>query len=407
MAGEESERETGPERPRVAELEVGARIEGVFLLSKLDLRTTQKGAHYFTCMLGDRTGSVEGRQWDCDPDTFAELRQAGVVAITALVDEWRGATQLKIHSMRPTEAGPEQLRELVARTPFDVEELFSELLETLRTLDSPWLREMFEVAFADADFVARLKESPAASSYHHSYLGGLLEHIVSLLRVSEQLLRAYPRLNRDLVLAGAVLHDIGKVEELAWDKGFRYTTRGQLLGHIAIGTLYIERWTRDIADFPAELRDELTHLVLSHHGLREHGSPVLPATPEAIVVHFLDNLDGRLWSAWRAIDDPAGDDEWSPWSRHLGQKIFRRDRVEERPKDALGGARHPSADVGDGRADAGSSNREAAGARTSFGPLPRVGSSFDSDALARARGPRPASGAPTLRSRDESPPLFG
>lgn len=328
----------------------GDRIEGVYLLSKLDIRKTKHGDEFFAFDLTDRSGTIPGRLWEIEGASFAELREAPVVYVTGVVDEWMNELQLKTISMEAVEASLEELRILLPHTPFDVDELLAEVKQTFQTLDSPHLRLMFARLLEDDDFVARLKEAPAASSYHHNYIGGLLEHIVSLLRVSEQVLGAYTRLNRDLVLAGAFLHDIGKVEELAWRQGFVYTTRGQMLGHIAIGTLFIEEWTRKIDDFPPELKDELIHLILSHHGIREHGSPVLPLTPEAMVVHFLDNLDGKLWSAWTAIDDAkSGTEEWSPYSRHLRRAFYRRGRVgpeagpgEAAPEEAAADAAAPT-----------------------------------------------------------------
>jgi 3'-5' exoribonuclease len=321
----------GPDGPHidVESFTKGDQIEGVYLLSKLDLRKTKYGNPFYSCELSDRTGSLPARQWEADADAFAILAEAPVVYVTGVVDEWVNEIQLKVTKLEAVEASLEELRFLIPHTPYDVEQLFGELQRTFETLENPFLREMFGKVLGDPKFATKIKETPAASSYHHNYMGGLLEHIVSLLRVSEQVLFAYPRLNRDLVLVGAFLHDIGKVEELSWERGFSYTTRGQLLGHIAIGTLLIEDWSRAVEGFPKDLKDELIHLVLSHHGIKEHGSPVVPCTPEALVVHFLDNLDGKLWSSYKAIDDTkSGTESWSPYNRHMGRKIYRQNRVE-------------------------------------------------------------------------------
>lgn len=309
----------------------GTQIEGVYMLAKLDLRKTKYGDAFFSFELSDRTGSIPARQWEANAEQFATLAEAPVVYVVGVVDEWMNEIQLKVTQLEPVEASLEELRFLIPHTPYDVDQLYEELTSTFETLDSPHLREMFAKVFADPLFASKLKETPAASSYHHNYLGGLLEHIVSLLRVSEQVLHAYPRLNRDLVLVGAFLHDIGKVEELSWERGFSYTTRGQLLGHIAIGTLLVEDWSRAVEGFPKDLKDELIHLVLAHHGIKEHGSPVVPCTPEALVVHFLDNLDGKLWSSYKAIDDvKTGTESWTAYSRHMGRKLYRRHRVQEK-----------------------------------------------------------------------------
>ncbi|MDF1661422.1 MAG: HD domain-containing protein [Planctomycetota bacterium] len=309
----------------------GTQIEGVYMLGKFDLRKTKYGDAFFSFELSDRTGSIPARQWEANAEQFAVLAEAPVVYVVGVVDEWMNEIQLKVTQLEPVEASLEELRFLIPHTPYDVEQLFTELTNCFETLENPYLREMFSKVFADPLFASKIKETPAASSYHHNYLGGLLEHIVSLLRVSEQVLHAYPRLNRDLVLVGAFLHDIGKVEELSWERGFSYTTRGQLLGHIAIGTLLIEDWSRAVEGFPPDLKDELIHLVLAHHGIKEHGSPVVPCTPEALVVHFLDNLDGKLWSSYKAIDDvKTGTESWTSYSRHMGRKLYRRHRVDEK-----------------------------------------------------------------------------
>lgn len=314
----------------IGDFQKGLHIEGVYLMDKLDLRQTKYGVDFFAFEISDRSGSLPARQWEASPEQFASLRDAPVVYVMGVVDEWQGEIQLKVTRVEAVEASQDELRHLTQHTPYNTDSLFLELKRSFETLSNPYLRKMFEKVFAKPDFVTRLKEAPAASSYHHAYLGGLLEHIVSLLRVSEYVCRAYPRLNRDFVMIGAFLHDIGKVEELSWERGFHYTTRGQLLGHIAIGTLMVDEWTRAIPGFPNDLRDELIHLILAHHGLREHGSPVLPCTPEALVVHFLDNLDGKLWSCYKAIDDTkSGTEEWSPYSRHMRRKIYRLNRVQE------------------------------------------------------------------------------
>jgi 3'-5' exoribonuclease len=387
----------GPDGPHhdIESFKKGDRIEGVYLLSKLDLRKTKYGDSFFAFELSDRTGHMPARQWEANAEQFAILAEAPVVYVVGVVDEWMNEIQLKVTKLDPVEASLEELHFLIPHTPYDVEQLFGELTKTFESLENPYLREMFSKVLADPVFAGKIKETPAASSYHHNYLGGLLEHIVSLLRVSEQVLHAYPRLNRDLVLVGAFLHDIGKVEELSWERGFSYTTRGQLLGHIAIGTLLIEDWSRAVVDFPKDLKDELIHLVLAHHGIKEHGSPVIPCTPEALVVHFLDNLDGKLWSCYKAIDDvKTGTESWSPYSRHMGRKIYRRNRAAEKTEAP------PVLDVerpGDGTPRALEPSDLSPQARCSDG----------SDCSDR-KGPESEKKRPrSVRYGDSTPPLFG
>jgi 3'-5' exoribonuclease len=224
------------------------------------------------------------------------------------------------------------LRELVEHTPADPDALLAELRETYQScVVNPFVRRLLLSFVDDPELAGKLRLAPAASSYHHAYVGGLIEHVASLTRVVLNVAKSYPRLDLNLMLAGVLLHDLGKVDELAWEGGLRYTDRGQLVGHIAIGVLLLQDKVQAIEGFPPRLRDVLAHLILSHHGTREFGSPVLPATPEALALHFLDNLDGKLWSAWHAQDDPAGECGWSPYNRHLNRRVYRGDLHEAKP----------------------------------------------------------------------------
>lgn len=324
MQREIRESDSLQEQREIASLSVGEQLEGaVFLAAKLELRETRKGASYLCVELRDQSGVISARLWNNVPATLDALRNAPAVRVGGLVEEWRRERQLKLESIEAASPSPSELQGLIPRTPFNLETLLERLETSFESLSNPWLRELLLGLLEDREFVLKLRAAPAAARYHHSYMGGLLEHIVSLVELAEKVVVAYPRLNRDLVIAGCFLHDIGKIDEIAWDKGFKYTTRGQLLGHIAIGSIWIEQWAAKIEGFPAQLKDELIHLVLSHHGLREHGSPVIPATPEAIVVHFLDNMDGKLWSAFRAIDEPSAEGDWSGYSPHLGRRLYR------------------------------------------------------------------------------------
>jgi 3'-5' exoribonuclease len=174
--------------------------------------------------------------------------------------------------------------------------MYAALLERLRRVAEGPVRALLLALCEDPSIAEKYKLAPAAMSYHHAYLGGLLEHVLSLIELGDTVCDHYPSLRRDLVLAGIVLHDVGKIEELSFRRGFRYTTRGQLLGHISIGLEIVNEKMRAIPDFPAGLRDQIEHIILSHHGELEFGSPKQPAFPEAFVVHALDNLDSKLES---------------------------------------------------------------------------------------------------------------
>lgn len=338
-----------PRAPRTSwagSLARGDSVDAVFLLRRCDLQRTRGGATYLAAELQDRTGTIGARLW-LGASSFSlgessmgqggsllldRLRAAPCVHVTGTVKraehepgEGRGESDLHVELTGIVPApGDFDVRELYEHTPADTDALLAELRRTFETeVEDAWVRRVL-LAFLDDPILAnKLKTAPAASSFHHAYVGGLLEHIASLTRVTIEVCSIYPRLDRSIMIAGVFLHDIGKVDELSWERGFQYTDRGQLLGHIAIGVLLLDEKVRAIPGFPPRLRDLLQHVILSHHGTKEFGSPVLPVTPEAIAVHHLDNLDGKLWSAWRAQDDSRGEPGWSPHNRHLGRKIYR------------------------------------------------------------------------------------
>jgi 3'-5' exoribonuclease len=345
----------------IGSLTRGEAVDAVFLLRRCDLRHTRSGLSYLAVELQDRTGVILGRHWlggraeqpqagtgiffgatPAPPElgslVLERLRASPYVRATGIAKRAepesgeRAAEKgppiedlhVELSSIAPCVESTIDLRELYEHTPADTDGLLVELRRTFEAeVEDAWVRRLLLSFLDDPVLVSKLRAAPAASSFHHAYVGGLLEHIASLTQLTLKVCEIYPRLDRSLMLAGIFLHDVGKVDELSWERGLQYTDRGQLLGHIAIGVLMLDEKIRAIPGFPPRLRDLLQHLVLSHHGTKEFGSPVLPVTPEALAVHHLDNLDGKLWSAFRAIDDPRGDPSWSPHNRHLGRKIFR------------------------------------------------------------------------------------
>jgi 3'-5' exoribonuclease len=313
----------------------------VFVLKRYELRHTRSGTAYLSAELQDKTGAIAARQWQDPEERWGQLRGATFVRAVGTVkrldapeqtERQEGARESELHvelaSLTPVSEAC--VRDLYEHTPADLDSLLAELRRTFETeVEDAWVRRVLLAFLDDASLVKKLRTAPAASSFHHAYVGGLLEHVASLTRLALKVCEVYPRLDRSLMIAGVFLHDVGKVDELSWERGLQYTDRGQILGHIAIGVLMLEDKVRAIPGFPPRLRDLLHHLILSHHGTKEFGSPVLPVTPEAIAVHHLDNVDGKLWSAWRAMDDLRGEPAWSPHNRHLGRKIYRGSRDDE------------------------------------------------------------------------------
>jgi len=204
------------------------------------------------------------------------------------------------------------------------EEMLRELDAVVAGVGDPWIRRLLEVLFQENPLLrAAFAQAPAAKSMHHVFLGGLLEHTLSVAGMADRACAHYPEMNRDLVLAGVLLHDVGKTAELTYQRSFGYSDAGNLIGHISMEAEWISRAVALIPDFPEELRLLILHIVLSHHGKQEFGSPVVPKTPEALLVHYLDDLDGKLEAMFKAIREDAGSGNWTPFSRSLERMLYK------------------------------------------------------------------------------------
>jgi 3'-5' exoribonuclease len=277
----------------VADLAPGTRLETTFLIHSKERKTASNGRPYLDLELRDASGVIKAKVWDCDR-LDQDVEPEDFVWVQGNVDAYRGTPQVVVAKLRRCRDEEIDPRDYLPRSKRDPEEMYAALLDRVRRLAEGPVRALLLAVFEDPAIAEKYKLAPAAMSYHHAYLGGLLEHALSLIELGDAVCDHYPSLRRDLVLAGLLLHDIGKIEELAFRRGLRYTTRGQLLGHITIGLEIVNEKMRAIPDFPAGVRDQLEHIILAHHGELEFGSPKEPAFPEALAVHALDNLDSKL-----------------------------------------------------------------------------------------------------------------
>ena len=318
------------QRLYVNQLSAGLTIDQVFLVRDKDLRTTKNGDLYVMCTLCDRTGTLPARMWRASEPIYNSIPVDGFLHVKGRCEDYRGNLQFIIDGCRPYARDKVDLADFLATTPRDVEAMWSELLELLRAIKDKHLRLLMKKFVEDTEFVAGFKRSPAAMQMHHPYIGGLLEHTVGVVRAATAILPLYPELNADLVLAGCFLHDIGKAAELSSKPGFNYTDRGQLVGHITITAIWLAAKAAAITaetgqPFPPRLLDVLQHLVLSHHGCHEFGSPKLPAIPEAFVVHYLDNLDAKLWMTANAIEsDSDAEASFTSYLRAIETRVYKR-----------------------------------------------------------------------------------
>jgi 3'-5' exoribonuclease len=269
-------------------------IVSFFAVTSKQLRSRKDGGQYLALTLGDRTGQLECRMWDNVAECVAGFEQGDVVKVRAEVCRYNGKLQLTVDRVRRASADEFELADYVPQTRKDVQDLWSTLVRTVDSFSNTFLQALVRSFLEDPVFAAAFREAPAAKALHHAWLGGLLEHVVSLLGICDVAAQHYPEINRDLLLTGAILHDIGKLEELSWGTSFGYTLQGQLVGHITIGIGMIEKKLAALPDFPPNLRILVEHIVLSHHGKLEFGSPKLPMIPEAVLLNFLDDLDAKM-----------------------------------------------------------------------------------------------------------------
>lgn len=316
----------------VNELKAGERIEDeVFLIRSKDLRTTTSGGLYIHAILIDRTGHLVARMWQATEEIFLSMPESGFMRFKGRTENYKGNLQFIIDACRPAEPGSYESGDFLPTTKNDVGQMWKRVVEILNGVKDPNLAALLREFLADEAMMERFRRAPAASAMHHAYVGGLLEHTLAVLELALLVIPRYPKLSLDLVLAGVFLHDIGKSAELSFEPTIAYTDDGQLIGHITQAVLWIEKKadaaaTKTGSPFPDQVRWLLQHIVLSHHGRYEFGSPKLPAIPEAAAIHYLDNLDAKVTMFLAEVEndrDPAA--TWTNYNKALETKVYKPD----------------------------------------------------------------------------------
>jgi 3'-5' exoribonuclease len=307
----------------VAELTADTSITSFFLVCEKELRATRDGKAYLRLELGDRSGTIEARVWENADSMAGSFERDDIVKVQARVENYKSKVQLAVDRLRRADPGEVDLADYFPHTPEDVEELFARLQKYAAALANPWLQRLVEGVLEDPVVVPRLKRAPAAKLMHHAYLGGLLEHVVSLCELCRLIAAHYRELDADLLMTGAILHDIGKLDELCYERAISYTTEGQLLGHIILELDQVSRRMDLIDGFPPDLKILVKHLLISHHGQYEFGSPKLPMFPEALALHYLDDLDSKMAAARAILGAETGDGEWTAHSPALNRRLLR------------------------------------------------------------------------------------
>lgn len=298
-------------------------ISTTFLVKSKELRAKKTGGQFAMITFADRTGDISGQWWDGFEDTIDTFDKDDIVFVRGLVNLYRNHLQIQIHRMRPCQPHEVDLTHYFPTTKFDVEAMFGELLGIVREFQNPYLRQLLENIFADEETARKFKRAPAAKTMHHPYLGGLLEHTLSLVKLAKKVGGHYEGIDLDLLQTGAVLHDFGKIDELSYDRAFGYTNEGQMIGHLVMETIMVSDHIKQIDGFPDELRRHLLHLLLTHHGKLEYGSPKLPSTPEALMLAYLDDLDSKVEAMQRLMAEPHATGDWTRMSPMFERPIYR------------------------------------------------------------------------------------
>jgi len=316
----------------VKDLVADQSITAFFLVHEKEIRSTAAGKAYLRMELGDRSGTVESRMWDQFEAYAKDVHRDDFVKVQGRVELYRNKFQLVLQQFRLAKPEEIELGDFLPHTPYNVDDLFKQLLAHLAEIKNPWLKQLASSIFNDPQIIVRFKRAPAAKVMHHAYLGGLLEHVVGLGGLAKQIAAHYPELDVDLLLIAALLHDVGKLDELCYERAVGYTTEGQLLGHIVMELDTVTKAMDSIEGFPPKLKTVVQHMLISHHGEYEFGSPKLPMIREALVFHYMDDLDSKLAAVRAALAIPSGEDDWSAYSGALGRKFL---RLDEFLKDKL------------------------------------------------------------------------
>jgi 3'-5' exoribonuclease len=303
-------------------------ISTTFLVKSKELRNKKTGGQFALITLSDKTGDITGQWWDNFEDTIDTFDRDDIVFARGQVTVYRNHLQLSIHRMRLCQEREYSLTDYFATTKYDVEEMFAELMAIIGEFKNEYLRRLLQSIFADENTARKFKKAPAAKTMHHPYLGGLLEHSLSLVKLCRKVGEHYDGIDVDLLQTGAVLHDFGKIDELAYDRAFGYTDDGQMIGHLVMETIMVADHIKQIPDFPDELRRHLLHMLLTHHGKLEYGSPKLPSTPESLMLAYLDDLDSKVEAMMRLMVEPQVEGAWTRISPMFERPIYRRRTIK-------------------------------------------------------------------------------
>jgi len=312
----------------------GDKVADSFLVIEKNMAFSQKGSPYLTVKLKDRTGEIESKVWENAVELDKIFKKGDIIFIEGRAASYKNSVQISISTIRKISREDIDPADYLPAVKTDVGEMFSALLGHIENVNDKFLKDLLNAFFQDRETASLFQRAPAAKGFHHIYLGGLLEHTLSVVRLLEKVSAHYPALDKDMLITGGILHDIGKIYEFSYNSLIDYSDEGRLIGHIVMGVEMINKKIAGINNFPQQLALELRHIILSHHGEFEFGSPKRPKTLEALVVHHIDDLDAKF-NAFQTFMNNASDNDsgWTVYNRFLERFLYKKKNAEPGPDD--------------------------------------------------------------------------
>jgi len=308
----------------IKDIKENAKIEGNYLVKSKSIGQTRQGNSFLTLTLGDKTGTIEAKVWDRVEEISIHCKEGNIVTIAGQANTYKNQIQIQIHELTQDKS-PVDPAIFQEYSPKDIPHMLSDLKTLANQIQNRHLKTLIDSFMADHHFVTQFKKAPAAKHFHHSYLGGLLEHTLSVSQMAVIVSEHYPELDCDLLLSGAILHDIGKIEEFTFEPTIDYSNKGRLLGHIVLGVLMVEEKLKSLKDFPSELALRLKHLILSHHGEFDFGSPKRPKFLEAFALHLIDDMDAKIHGLSKLLKDDRQEGSWTVFNNLLQRYFYKGD----------------------------------------------------------------------------------
>jgi 3'-5' exoribonuclease len=307
----------------ITDIRAGDRVDDIFVLFEKILSQKKDGNNFLNVTLSDKTGTIKGVVWDNVDQIAAGITSGDFAHVNGSVSDYRGTLQVVIKKMEPFSPDRIDPSDFLPQTSRDIEGMFERLMKRTDSITTDYLKALIDAFFKDKEFVNKFKTAPAAKKMHHAYIGGLLEHTLSMTSLADKIAGHYSGINRDLLLSGAILHDIGKIDEFEYQFKIDYSDKGRLLNHIVIGIKMVDDKLSGIEHFPEDQMLLLKHMIVSHHGTREFGSPEPPKTIEAVLLNYIDEIDSKVNAIRDFIASEDPDETWTSYHRLLERHFYK------------------------------------------------------------------------------------